>query len=67
MREFDHAGLLLAEYQGKLFEKSTDLNCSSPIFIRRFFLNLRHTSTYNSILPFGPQKNGKKQQMTSSS
>lgn len=37
MREFDHTGLLLAEYQGKLFEKSTDLNCSSPIFIRRFF------------------------------
>ena len=26
MKEFDHTGLLLAEYQGKLFEKSTDLN-----------------------------------------
>jgi len=36
MREFDHTGLLLAEYQGKLFEKSTDLLCSSAIFIRRF-------------------------------
>lgn len=36
MREFDHNGLLLAEYQGKLFEKSADLNCSSPVFIRRF-------------------------------
>ncbi len=36
MREFDHNGLLLAEYQGKLFEKSEDLNCSSPIFMRRF-------------------------------
>ena len=36
MREFDHNGLLLAEYQGKLFEKSTELNCSSGIFIRRF-------------------------------
>ncbi len=36
MREFDHNGLLLAEYQGKLFEKSEELNCSSPIFIRRF-------------------------------
>jgi len=36
MREFDHNGLLMAEYQGKLFEKSADLNCSSPIFIRRF-------------------------------
>ena len=36
MREFDHNGLLLAEYQGKLFEKSTELNCSSGIFLRRF-------------------------------
>lgn len=36
MREFDHNGLLLAEYQGKLFEKSEELNCSSPIFFRRF-------------------------------
>ena len=36
MREFDHNGLLLAEYQGKLFEKSYDLNCSTGIFLRRF-------------------------------
>lgn len=36
MRKFDHNGLLLSEYQGKLFEKSTKLNCSSAIFIRRF-------------------------------
>ena len=36
MRAFDHSGLLLAEYQGKLFEKSNELNCSSGIFIRRF-------------------------------
>jgi len=36
MREFDHNGLLLAEYQGKLFEKSTGLDCSSAVFIRRF-------------------------------
>lgn len=36
MKEFDHNGLLLAEYQGKLFEKSTELECSSGIFIRRF-------------------------------
>ena len=36
MKEFDHTGLLLAEYQGKLFEKSTDLNCSSAVFLRRF-------------------------------
>lgn len=37
MREFDHTGLLLSEFQGKLFEKSTELECSSPIFLRRFF------------------------------
>ena len=36
MREFDHTGLLTAEYQGKLFEKSEELKCSSPIFMRRF-------------------------------
>ena len=36
MKEFDHTGLLLAEHQGKLFEKSTDLSCSSAVFIRRF-------------------------------
>ena len=36
MRKFDHNGLLLAEYQAKLFEKSVELNCSSPIFLRRF-------------------------------
>ena len=36
MRKFDHNGLLLAEYQGKLFEKSTELNCSTGIFMRRF-------------------------------
>lgn len=36
MRKLDHEGLLLAEYQGKLFEKSAELDCSSPIFIRRF-------------------------------
>ena len=36
MREFDHNGLLLAEFQGKLFEKSTELDCSTGVFIRRF-------------------------------
>lgn len=36
MREFDHNGLLMAEYQGKLFEQSEEMNCSSPVFIRRF-------------------------------
>ena len=36
MREFDYNGLLLCEYQAKLFEKSLDLGCSTPIFMRRF-------------------------------
>ena len=36
MREFDHNGLIMAEYQGKLFEKSEELACSSPVFLRRF-------------------------------
>ncbi len=36
MRQFDHDGLLLAEYQGKLFEASNALNCSTGIFLRRF-------------------------------
>ena len=37
MRKFDHDGLLLAEYQGKLFERSFGLKCSTGIFMRRFF------------------------------
>lgn len=36
MREFDYNGLQLADYQGKLFEQSTELECSTPVFIRRF-------------------------------
>ena len=36
MREFDHNGLLLSEFQGKLFEKSVELDCSTGVFIRRF-------------------------------
>lgn len=37
MKEFDHDGLILADMQGELFEKSiTKLECSSLIFIRRF-------------------------------
>lgn len=37
MREFDFNGLLLCKYQGELFEKSVKvLDCSTPIFIRRF-------------------------------
>ena len=36
MRELDYNGLLLCEYQAKLFEKSLDLKCSTPIFMRRF-------------------------------
>lgn len=36
MKAFDHDGLLLAEHQGKLFEKSAELGCSTPVFLRRF-------------------------------
>ena len=36
MREFDHDGLLLCEFQGKLFEKSAELECSTSVFLRRF-------------------------------
>ena len=36
MREFDHNGLLKAEYLGNLFELSEELTCSSPVFMRRF-------------------------------
>ena len=36
MKKFDHEGLLLAEYQGKLFERSTELSCSTAVFLRRF-------------------------------
>ena len=36
MKSFDHDGLLLAEYQGKIFEKSTELGCSTAVFLRRF-------------------------------
>ena len=32
----DKNGLLLCEYQAKIFEESTKLNCSSKIFLRRF-------------------------------
>ena len=37
MREFDYNGLLLATFQGKIFEQSVDrFESSTPIFIRRF-------------------------------
>ena len=36
MKEFDHNGLLLAEFQGKLFERSSEMECSTGVFIRRF-------------------------------
>lgn len=53
MRKFDHNGLLIAEFQGKLFESSADLNCSSPIFIRRFLhSNLLKKLDDYSIPPF---------------
>ncbi len=36
MKDFDHNSLLIAEYQVKRFEKSTELDCSTAVFIRRF-------------------------------
>ena len=36
MKEFDHNGLLLCEFQGTLFEKSAELECSTSVFLRRF-------------------------------
>ncbi len=75
MRKFDTNGLLLAEYQGKIFEKSYDLECSTPIFMRRFFhsklldsleenscafVSLDVNEAMDSILEqFGPSKYGK--------
>ncbi len=52
MREFDHTGLLLAEFQAKLFEKSYELNCSSPVFLRRFLHSdlLKELDSENSVL-----------------
>ena len=53
MRTFDHNGLILSEYQGKLFEKSTDLNCSTAVFLRRFlhsdFLKKMDTNDVTSL------------------
>lgn len=40
MRKFNHNGLLLCEYQAKIFEKSYELDYSSPIFMRRFLFSL---------------------------
>ena len=46
MRKFDSHGLELAEFQGKIFEKSIDrYNCSSLVFLRRF-----KNSDYASVL-----------------
>lgn len=75
MRDFDHNGLLLAEYQGKLFEKSNELNCSTGVFMRRFlhsdllkkldtnktsYLSLDVSEGLNSILEqFGDSDYGK--------
>lgn len=75
MRKFDHDGLLLAEYQGKLFEKSNELKCSTAIYLRRFLhsdllkkldtnnpssLSLDVTEGTNSILEqFGDSEYGK--------
>ena len=36
MKTFDHDGLLIAEHQGKIFEKSAELRSSTAVFLRRF-------------------------------
>lgn len=36
MRKFDYNGLKLCKFQAEIFEKSVDLDCSTPIFMRRF-------------------------------
>lgn len=36
MRTIDNNGLVLCDLQSELFEKSSSLDCSSEIFIRRF-------------------------------
>lgn len=75
MRKLDHKGLLLAEYQAKLFERSSELGCSTGVFIRRFLhsdllrkldtndpyaLSLDVNEGINSILEqFGPSSYGK--------
>lgn len=75
MKTFDHSGLLLAEFQGKIFEQSVNLNCSTGIFMRRFLhcellkkLDLNDTSLLsldtvegmNSIIEqYGNKKYGK--------
>lgn len=40
MREMDDYGLKVCKYQGELFEESLyEVECSSPIFLRRFLLS----------------------------
>ena len=36
MKKFDYEGMILAKFQGKLFEKSVELNYSTPAFMYRF-------------------------------
>ena len=48
-REMDHAGLLLCDIQGQIFEQSvTSEECSSNIFIRRF-MNSRFVSRMDNL------------------
>lgn len=75
MRKLDHKGLLLTEYQAKLFERSYELGCSTGVFIRRFLhsdllkkldennpfaLSLDVNEGISSIIEqFGPSRYGK--------
>ena len=40
MRQFDHNGLMLAEYQGKLFERSNELDCSTAVLLEDFYIQI---------------------------
>lgn len=37
MRQFDHNGLMLAEYQGKLFERSNELVVQQRYLLENFY------------------------------
>ena len=52
MKTFDHDGLLLAEFQAKIFEKSVDLDYSTPVFIRRYL----HSNVLKKLDENNPQK-----------
>lgn len=40
MRQFDHNGLMLAEYQGKLFEQSNELVVQQRYLLEDFYIQI---------------------------